>query len=126
MSEAAAISIESAKPDPLEPHRFKPGQSGNPSGRPKGIARVFREMVDLNEAAKGLLAIATDEKTRSADRIKAWAELLDRGYGKAPAFAAVEGYDPLELDEVAQEIQRISDDLKKRREQKAATAVGST
>jgi hypothetical protein len=37
--------------------------------------------------------------------------LLDRGWGKAPAFAAVEGGDPLELDDVSREIQRITDEL---------------
>ena len=31
-------------------------------------------------------------------------ELLDRGWGKAPAFASIEGADPLEQDEVAAEI----------------------
>ena len=41
------------------------------------------------EAARGLLEIAHTAK-RPADRIAAWRELLDRGYGKAPAFAAME------------------------------------
>lgn len=35
MAEDAANSAETAKAPQLVPHRFKPGQSGNPSGRPK-------------------------------------------------------------------------------------------
>jgi hypothetical protein len=59
-------------------------------------------------AARGLLEIAQTAK-RPADRIAAWRELLDRGYGKAPAFAAMEAGDPLELDVIAREIQGIAD-----------------
>jgi hypothetical protein len=55
-------------------------------------------------------------------------ELADRGYGKAPAFAAIEGSDPLELGAIAQEIQSIADELAARRQAPAhdppASAVG--
>jgi len=37
--------------------------------------------------------------------------LLDRAHGKAPAFAVVEAEDPLELNEIAREIQAIADEL---------------
>ena len=43
-------------------------------------------------------------------------ELFDRGWGKAPAFAAMEADDPLELSEIAREIQTIADELAARRE----------
>jgi hypothetical protein len=66
------------------------------------------------EAARGLLEIARTAK-RPADRIAAWRELLDRAHGKAPAFAAVEADDPLELDEISPEIQAIADELTARR-----------
>ena len=96
--------------------RFKPGQSGNPSGRPKGIAKAFREaLADPTEAALGLLELARDERVRPADRISAWNALLDRGYGKAASFAAIEGADPLEQDEVAAEIAQIAQQLEKDR-----------
>ena len=57
---------------------------------------------------------------RSDPRIvAAWRELLDRGYGKAPAFAVMEADDPLELSDIAREIQGIADELAARREAKA-------
>ena len=56
-------------------------------------------------------------QAHDADRIAAIRELLDRGWGKAPAFASIEGADPLGQDEVAEAIQLIADEL---REDKAA------
>jgi hypothetical protein len=90
---------------------FPKGVSGNPQGRPKGVAKAFREVVDPEEAAAGLLALAQDENVRPADRISAWNALLDRGYGKAASFAAIEGTDPLEMGDVEAEIRRIANEL---------------
>jgi hypothetical protein len=56
-----------------------------------------------------------DASARNADRIAAIRELLDRGWGKAAAFASIEGTDPLERDEVAEAIQEIADELSARR-----------
>ena len=67
------------------------------------------------EAARGLLEIAHTAK-RPADRIAAWRELLGRGWGKAPAFASIEAEDPLELSDIAREVQKIADELHARRE----------
>jgi hypothetical protein len=66
------------------------------------------------EAADALLVIARTAK-READRLAAWRELLDRGWGRAASFAAVEGADPLELDAVAAEITQLADELRARR-----------
>jgi hypothetical protein len=96
---------------------FRPGQSGNPGGRPKGVARTVREVCGGSPLllAQGLLEIAEDPGVRPRDRIAAYSELLDRGWGKAPAFADIEGADPLELDDVSREIARITDELRARR-----------
>ncbi len=64
---------------------WKPGQSGNPEGRPKLIAevrdlarqhspRAIERLVELMEADSGTTAVA------------ACKELLDRGYGRAPQY----------------------------------------
>jgi hypothetical protein len=63
---------------------FQPGVSGNPGGRPKGLARRVRELVgdDGHEIAEFMFDVMQNEKARTADRLEAAAWLADRGFGK--------------------------------------------
>jgi hypothetical protein len=64
--------------------RFVPGASGNPGGRPKGIAALARQHTDkaIQVLVEGMES--PDERVK----IAAAKEILDRGYGKAPVFTA--------------------------------------
>ena len=77
---------------------FMPGRSGNPGGRPQGLARATRELVGEDGMALARLwwDIARDETRRDSDRLEASRLLADRGWGKAPTYAAIEDPDPLD------------------------------
>jgi hypothetical protein len=77
---------------------FMPGRSGNPGGRPQGLARATRELVgeDGHRLAEFWLSIMDDPMRRDSDRLEASRLLADRGWGKAPSFEAQQG-DPLDL-----------------------------
>jgi hypothetical protein len=78
---------------------FRPGQSGNPGGRPKGLAKATRELVgeDGMPLVELWLSIAMDPLRRDADRLRASELLADRGWGKAAAFQPIEVDNPLGL-----------------------------
>lgn len=62
---------------------FKPGQSGNPAGRPKMDQNV-RELAKAEsvDAIRELSAIMRDEKAPYLARIQACNSILDRAWGK--------------------------------------------
>lgn len=77
--------------------RFRPGQSGNPSGRPKGIGAQARE--HTADALRVLVDGLGDEDPRV--RVAAAKEILDRGYGKPVAMTADVTNKLDDLDDVA-------------------------
>lgn len=70
---------------------------------------------DPARVANVLFDILEDTSARDTDRIAAAREILDRGWGKAPAYAPIEGGDPLEASELDKAIRDIADQLIARR-----------
>ena len=83
----------------IKKHEFKPGQSGNPNGRPKGspnrstIAKKWLETkIDLNNPITGEKQKLTLEEAITLAQIqeaqdgstKAYNALMDSAHGKAP------------------------------------------
>ncbi len=83
---------------------WKPGQSGNPSGRPRGTRDLAGYVLETTDGGKelvdALVCIARgvmpdvpvqegsrprkDQQVRPADQLKAIEILLDRGFGRSP------------------------------------------
>jgi len=121
----AAGNSRGTAANPIPGNRpWQPGQSGNPSGRPKGISATVRD-----ELAKvggesflvhKLLEQLQNPRVKPMEVVAIVKELSDRGYGKAPAFAAMEGGDPLELSDTQRIVGEILDELGARREAREA------
>ena len=83
---------------------WQPGQSGNPSGRPRGTRDLAGYVLETTDGGKdlvdALICIARgavpnlavqkgsrprkDQQVRPADQLKAIEMLLDRGFGRSP------------------------------------------
>jgi hypothetical protein len=68
------------------------------------LAKATRELVGEDGMALAELwwDIARDETRRDRDRLAASRLLADRGWGKAPTYAAIEEADPLDLANLEQ------------------------
>ena len=83
---------------------WKPGQSGNPSGRPRGTRDLAGYVLESTDGGKELIDALVclargimpnvpvqegsrprkDQQVRPADQLKAIEMLLDRGFGRSP------------------------------------------
>lgn len=119
---------ESRRRGPGRP--FRPGQSGNPNGRPKGsegLAKYIREQTtDFFELADIALSIARGRKKfeefvgpqaikikrrpNATERMAAVKWLADRGAGTAQAFIEVTGAGGGPLAITFQDLQGLSDE----------------
>ena len=74
---------------------FKPGQSGNPGGRPKQNKdgrKMLREA--LPGAVQAVIDVLNDPEAKTAERLTAAKIILDRVLGKAIQPMAAEVYTP--------------------------------
>ena len=81
--------------------RWVKGQSGNPGGRPKGLATSIREKYGEDGATLiaqlHRVAFSRSRKMSTRDRLTAIEMLLDRGWGKAAQVIAGDADNPLAL-----------------------------
>ena len=84
-------------PENIEQHKFQPGESGNPSGRPKGSrnrSTLVREWLEVKQKEKNpltgqveeleqqdLITLALIKKAKKCD-VQAYKELMDSAHGK--------------------------------------------
>jgi Family of unknown function (DUF5681) len=78
----AAISLRQLE-DSAELIKIKPGESGNPSGRPREPAELkARARQHTATALETLVKVMTSEKATTSAKVAAARALLDRGYGR--------------------------------------------
>jgi hypothetical protein len=84
---------------------FQPGASGNPGGRPQGLARAARAAVgdDGERIIAFWLSVMDDDTASTRDRLEASRLLADRGWGKVTAQAPL---DVLQAEAAPPEVDR--------------------
>ena len=104
----SAKKVRRGNPDKIRPFAFKPGQSGNPGGRPKRdlAAEIARQAFEKDPAA---IADAMHAKLKKGDA-KVFRTCGERGYGKLPTPVSVEQNEPLEVRHVIEFLGRASND----------------
>ncbi len=79
---ADGANTEKARKPGLGPP-WQPGQSGNPSGRPKGVSLTAAIMRVLSEEDANRLVRAIIRKAKRGD-VRAFEQLIERTDGKVP------------------------------------------
>lgn len=81
-------------------NQWKPGESGNPSGRPAGksITAELRKLIEKGTNAEDMARILYEmAKRMSPDQMRAFKELLDRTDGKVPDTHKLESDVPITI-----------------------------
>lgn len=85
---APAVANSGTKPARganLAQYRMKPGETRNPNGRPKrDLDLAAKARAHAAKALATCVAVMNDPKASAAVRLNAAAEILDRGFGRAP------------------------------------------
>jgi len=73
-----------ANDENIKPHQFKPGQSGNPKGRPKGrgLTDRLREVLEKDNGKAADELIKTAMREAKAGDFRFWNAIFDRLEGK--------------------------------------------
>ena len=93
---------------------YKKGQSGNPSGKPKGTRDLAKKILEKTkngeELVEKLLSLARGEvrRARPADQIKAIEMLFDRAFGKSVSHTDVTG--DVQVGVIYRNMDNFSDD----------------
>ena len=96
---------------------FRPGHSGNPSGRPKQSVQLKELAREQTAKAIKTLVDVMDNSDRDAARVRAAEILLDRAWGRAPQAMELSGPDggPIEWKKASEELNSLMDRLIARR-----------
>lgn len=103
----AAPSLNPAATESRTPARgrFRPGESGNPGGRPKAFAEVKAHAAQYTaEAIDALVKIARAPKTPPPVKVAAWREVMDRAIGRPPQAVTGEGGGPIQVAAIVDEL----------------------
>lgn len=98
INEQVLAQVETKKPS----HLWAKGQSGNPGGRPKGLAAAIRETWPAERLQHAFTEIAENPKTSNRDRMEALRWLGERGYGRTPEVHMVGALNEEQRDAAAE------------------------
>jgi len=83
-----------ANPNPPVATRFKPGQSGNPKGCPKGIGHFRRKCRDYSdEALEYVVSVMRNKSVHVKTRMAAACYIIEHAWGKPKQAVVTENED---------------------------------